>query len=252
MTVVCGDSHTATHGAFGALAFGIGTSEVEHVLASQCLLQRPSKTFRSSRRRFAESRRDREGHHSQPDRENRHRRRHGLRDRILRLGDSRAVDGRAHDRLQHVDRRRREGGLDRSGRQDVRIRRGPAVRAEGRRLGRRGRALANAADGRRRDLRSRNLDRCQRARTDDHVRNESGNGHRHLAIRARSRQYRGSHGARDARKGAALYGFAGRQIAGGASGERGVHRKLHQFAHFGFASGGGAAQGPQSELRTFA
>src|SRR5215470_16966811 len=46
MTVVCGDSHTATHGAFGALAFGIGTSEVEHVLATQCLLQRPSKTFR--------------------------------------------------------------------------------------------------------------------------------------------------------------------------------------------------------------
>src|SRR5437764_7951084 len=46
MTVVCGDSHTATHGAFGALAFGIGTSEVEHVLASQCLLQRKSKTFR--------------------------------------------------------------------------------------------------------------------------------------------------------------------------------------------------------------
>ena len=46
MTVVCGDSHTATHGAFGALAFGIGTSEVEHVLATQCLLQRQSKTFR--------------------------------------------------------------------------------------------------------------------------------------------------------------------------------------------------------------
>ncbi|PZO02162.1 MAG: 3-isopropylmalate dehydratase large subunit [Alphaproteobacteria bacterium] len=46
MTVVCGDSHTATHGAFGALAFGIGTSEVGHVLASQCLLQRRSKTMR--------------------------------------------------------------------------------------------------------------------------------------------------------------------------------------------------------------
>jgi 3-isopropylmalate/(R)-2-methylmalate dehydratase large subunit len=45
MTVVCGDSHTATHGAFGALAFGIGTSEIEHVLATGCLLQRPSKTF---------------------------------------------------------------------------------------------------------------------------------------------------------------------------------------------------------------
>jgi 3-isopropylmalate/(R)-2-methylmalate dehydratase large subunit len=45
MTVVCGDSHTATHGAFGAMAFGIGTSEVEMVLSTQCLLQRRSKTF---------------------------------------------------------------------------------------------------------------------------------------------------------------------------------------------------------------
>jgi 3-isopropylmalate/(R)-2-methylmalate dehydratase large subunit len=44
-TVVCGDSHTSTHGAFGALAFGIGTSEVEHVLATQCLLQRKPKTL---------------------------------------------------------------------------------------------------------------------------------------------------------------------------------------------------------------
>ncbi|WP_295707671.1 aconitase family protein, partial [uncultured Brevundimonas sp.] len=44
MTVVCGDSHTATHGAFGALAFGIGTSEVGHVLATQCLLQRRART----------------------------------------------------------------------------------------------------------------------------------------------------------------------------------------------------------------
>jgi 3-isopropylmalate/(R)-2-methylmalate dehydratase large subunit len=46
MTIVCGDSHTSTHGAFGALAFGIGTSEVEHVLATQCLLQTRPKTFR--------------------------------------------------------------------------------------------------------------------------------------------------------------------------------------------------------------
>ncbi len=45
MTIVCGDSHTSTHGAFGALAFGIGTSEVEHVLATQCLLQRKPKTL---------------------------------------------------------------------------------------------------------------------------------------------------------------------------------------------------------------
>src|SRR6188508_2159814 len=44
-TIVCGDSHTSTHGAFGALAFGIGTSEVAHVLATQCLLQRRPKTL---------------------------------------------------------------------------------------------------------------------------------------------------------------------------------------------------------------
>ena len=45
MTIVCGDSHTSTHGAFGALAFGIGTSEVEHVLATQCLIQTKPKTM---------------------------------------------------------------------------------------------------------------------------------------------------------------------------------------------------------------
>jgi 3-isopropylmalate/(R)-2-methylmalate dehydratase large subunit len=45
MTIVCGDSHTSTHGAFGALAFGIGTSEVAHVLATQSLLQQRAKTF---------------------------------------------------------------------------------------------------------------------------------------------------------------------------------------------------------------
>ena len=46
MTIVCGDSHTSTHGAFGALAFGIGTSEVEHVLATQCLQQSKPRTMK--------------------------------------------------------------------------------------------------------------------------------------------------------------------------------------------------------------
>src|SRR6202046_500170 len=46
MTIVCGDSHTATHGAFGALAFGVGTSEVEHVLATQCMVQAKPKSMR--------------------------------------------------------------------------------------------------------------------------------------------------------------------------------------------------------------
>ena len=46
MTVVCGDSHTSTHGAFGAIAMGVGTSEVEHVLATQCLIQKKPKVMR--------------------------------------------------------------------------------------------------------------------------------------------------------------------------------------------------------------
>ena len=68
MTIVCGDSHTSTHGAFGALAFGVGTSEVEHVLATQCL---PQVRPRSMRVRFegdAATRRDGEGHDPRRDR----------------------------------------------------------------------------------------------------------------------------------------------------------------------------------------
>src|SRR5207302_10157759 len=48
MTIVCGDSHTSTHGAFGALAFGIGTSEVEHVMATQCAVQQRPRSMRIS------------------------------------------------------------------------------------------------------------------------------------------------------------------------------------------------------------
>ena len=60
-TIVCGDSHTSTHGAFGALAFGIGTSEVGHVLATQCLLQRRPQTFAVEFVGPARARRHREG-----------------------------------------------------------------------------------------------------------------------------------------------------------------------------------------------
>ena len=91
MTVVCGDSHTATHGAFGALAFGIGTSEVEHVLATQCLLQRKSKTFQVRVDGTLKPGRLGQGHHSGADRAHRHRRRHRLRFRIYRQRHSRAL-----------------------------------------------------------------------------------------------------------------------------------------------------------------
>ena len=76
MTIVCGDSHTSTHGAFGALAFGIGTSEVEHVLATQCMVQQKPRSMRDPLRGRARLRRDRQGpdpRHARPARRRRHR-----------------------------------------------------------------------------------------------------------------------------------------------------------------------------------
>jgi homoaconitase/3-isopropylmalate dehydratase large subunit len=62
-TIVCGDSHTATHGAFGALAYGIGTSEVEHVLATQTLIQKKVEEHARGSRRQTAARRHGQGHH---------------------------------------------------------------------------------------------------------------------------------------------------------------------------------------------
>src|SRR6476659_2051330 len=107
MTVVCGDSHTSTHGAFGCLAHGIGTSEVEHVLATQCLLQKKMKNMRVNV----------EG--------------------TLPAGVS------AKDGLQHGDRGRRARRHGRGGRHDDPLREGAAVRAEGAALGRGGGLLAH-------------------------------------------------------------------------------------------------------------
>ena len=79
MTIVCGDSHTATHGAFGALAFGIGTSEVEHVLATQTLLQiAPEVAERRVDGELAAGRHG-QGRDPVPHRPDHHRRRHRLR-----------------------------------------------------------------------------------------------------------------------------------------------------------------------------
>ncbi len=86
MTIVCGDSHTATHGAFGALAFGIGTSEVEHVLATQTLPQHRPKTMAVNVDRRAGARGDRQGPGARADRAGRHRRRRGPRGGVPRTG----------------------------------------------------------------------------------------------------------------------------------------------------------------------
>ena len=129
MTIVCGDSHTSTHGAFGALAFGIGTSEVEHVLATQTMQQRKPKSMLI---RY-------EGELG-----------YGVtaKDLILatigQIGVAGGVghvieyagpaieaplDGGPHDGLQHDDRGRRPRGHDRPRRHDLRVGRGPRGRA---------------------------------------------------------------------------------------------------------------------------
>jgi 3-isopropylmalate/(R)-2-methylmalate dehydratase large subunit len=93
MTIVCGDSHTATHGAFGALAFGIGTSEVEHVLATQTLAQ-PKRAACASATTASSDRRHGKGPDPRHDRADGHRRRRGPRRRVRRPGDRGALDWR--------------------------------------------------------------------------------------------------------------------------------------------------------------
>ena len=114
MTIVCGDSHTSTHGAFGALAFGIGTSEVEHVLATQTLPQYGPKQMAVTV--------DGELPPGVSAKDvilaviaaDRHRRRAGPRHRVPRQRHRGAVDGGPDDDLQHVDRGRRQGRADRA------------------------------------------------------------------------------------------------------------------------------------------
>ena len=143
MTVVCGDSHTSTHGAFGALAFGIGTSEVEHVLATQTLPLEPFKTMAVTVDGTLAP---------------------GVtaKDVILAViaeigtGGGQgyvieyrgaairgAVDGGPDDDLQHVDRGRCPGGHDRAGRDDLRL---PATAGRARRRARTGTARSRPGE----------------------------------------------------------------------------------------------------------
>ena len=161
-TIVCGDSHTSTHGAFGALAFGIGTCEVEHVLATQTLLQKRPKNMRISGRRRAAARRHRQGRDPRDHRPDRHRGGTGHVDRVCRRSDPRPVDGRPHDGLQHVDRGRRARRADRAGRDDIPLSPGPADGAQGGRVRAGGRALAHAAHRRGRPVRQGGRARCGR------------------------------------------------------------------------------------------
>ena len=146
LTIVCGDSHTSTHGAFGALAFGIGTSEVEHVLATQTLPQRRPGTMAITvdgdlppgvtAKDIILGIIGRIGTSGGV----------GSVHRVPGLRHPGAVDGRPHDGVQHVDRGRRPGRPDRSRRHDLRLPRGPAPRPEGEGMGSGARRLAGADD----------------------------------------------------------------------------------------------------------
>ena len=125
MTIVCGDSHTSTHGAFGAIAFGIGTSEVEHVLATQTLMQAKPKTMAVTVNGSLPDGRHRQGPGAHADRAHRHRRRPGLHRGVPRPGHRGALDGGPDDGLQHVHRVGREGRPDRARPDDLRLHRGP-------------------------------------------------------------------------------------------------------------------------------
>ena len=129
MTIVCGDSHTSTHGAFGALAFGIGTSEVEHVLATQTLQQRkPRRCCIRYEGELGYGVTAKDLILATIGQIGRGRRR-GPRDRVRRPGDREPLDGGPHDRLQHDDRGRRPRRDDRARRHDLRVGRGPRGRA---------------------------------------------------------------------------------------------------------------------------
>ena len=183
MTVVCGDSHTSTHGAFGALAFGIGTSEVEHVMATQTLSLKPFKTMAINVEGTLRPGRHRQGHHPGRHRQDRHRRRPGLRPGVPRLRHPRAVHGSPDDHLQHVHRGRRPRRHGRAGPDHLRLPEGPPARAAGRGLGRRRRLLEHPAHRRRRRVRRRGVPRRRHAGAVRHLGHQPRPGR--LAVRRR-------------------------------------------------------------------
>ena len=131
------------------------------------------------RRRQAAGGRHGEGHHPRHHRRDRHRRRHRLCAGICRRRDHGALDGRAHDRVQHVGRSRRQGGLHRPRREGLRLSQGSSEVAQGRGLGRGAALLGHAALRRRRQVRPRDQARCRAPAAARHL------GHQPRAGRSR-------------------------------------------------------------------
>src|SRR6266542_2468438 len=224
MTVVCGDSHTATHGAFGALAFGIGTSEVEHVLATQTLPQaRPRMMAVTVDGELAPG--------------------VTAKDLVLALiakvgtGSGRghvveyrgaALDGGPDDRVQHVDRMGRQGRHGGARRHDVRVPGRPAVRTARRRLGSGAGLLARVAHRRGRRLRRRGTACRGRRHAVRHLGNQPGAGRAAGRGGARPgvvrRPGRGCGGA----AGTGVHGAAARYAQARGARRRGIRRLVYQ------------------------
>ena len=249
MTIVCGDSHTSTHGAFGAIAFGIGTSEVEHVLATQTLMQAKPKTMAVTVNGSLPGRRHREGPRPHPDRPHRHRRWAGLHRRVPRPGHRGALDGGPDDGLQHVDRVGREGRPDRSRPDHLRLHRGQARGAEGRRLGRRGRALEDPRHRRRR--RVRRGDRPRRLDDDAvrHLGHQPGSGRAARRDRPEPGRLRRPERQDRDREGAGVHGPRGRHPDARHQGRHRLRRLVHQRPDRGPAPRRRDHPGPQGRRR---
>ena len=232
MTIACGDSHTSTHGAFGAVAFGIGTSQVRDVLASQCLAMDPLEGPADQRQRPAGARRLREGRHPRDHPPPRRERRRRLRLRVRRRRHRGDVDGRADDDLQHVDRRRRARRLRQSGRRDDRLPARAALRA-GRRRVRPGRGLVEVDRvGSGAPVRRRGRDRRAGHPADGDV------GHQSRAVGLRRRAAAAAGGRRRGRtrvdcRSARVHGIRRRPADQGHADRRRVRRLLHQRAAVG-------------------
>ncbi len=229
MTIVCGDSHTATHGAFGALAFGIGTSEVEHVLATQTLLQNKPKTLEirvDGRLPFGVT----------------------AKDIILyiigRISASGGVGycieytgeviralthGRADDGVQHVDRGRRQGRAHYARSNHFQLSPRPAVCTK---RFRRGRGPMEAIALRSRgEIRSPGKVPRRRRPTPGNLGHQSRTSDRRGGQSARSGRFRRSHRTERSGQGLGIYGFKTRHADHRHQARSGVYRLLHQRPH---------------------
>ena len=188
-------------------------------------------------RRLAPARRHRQGRHPRRHRPHRRRRGRGLRRRVRGRRDPRPADVRPHDHLQHVHRGRSARGHDRSRRHDVRLPRGPARCAAGRRVGAGARPLARVAVRPGRDLRPRRRARRRRARASGQLGHEPGHGRPCGRCRPGSLRLRrpGRPGRR--RAGARLHGPRTRHADPGHRGRPRLHRLVHERAHRGPARG---------------